>query len=49
MTTPEIRIDYLANHPAVADELANISWADWRECCRIQPDLWKKACSGLPG
>jgi len=30
MTTPNIRIDYLADHPAVADELAKISWTEWR-------------------
>jgi len=29
MTTPDIRIDYLANHPALADELAKVSWAEW--------------------
>ncbi|MFL6529257.1 MAG: GNAT family N-acetyltransferase [Chthoniobacterales bacterium] len=30
MTPPEIRIDYLWQHPEVADELAKFSWAEWQ-------------------
>ena len=30
MPVPEIRIDYLANHPHLADELARWSWNEWR-------------------
>jgi predicted N-acetyltransferase YhbS len=30
MTTPEITIDYLANRPEFAEELARLSWAEWQ-------------------
>src|ERR1700731_1858174 len=30
MTVPEITIDYLANQPEFADELARLSWAEWQ-------------------
>jgi GNAT superfamily N-acetyltransferase len=31
MTLPEIRIDYLADHPQLVEELARLSWKEWRE------------------
>ena len=30
MTRPNITIDYLANYPDLADELARLSWTEWR-------------------
>ena len=30
MTRPNIAVDYLANHPELADELARLSWAEWQ-------------------
>ena len=30
MTAPDIRIDYLANHPGLAEQLARWSWAEWQ-------------------
>ena len=47
MTTPDIRIDYLANHPAVADGLAKISWTEWRSIYEARRDTFAdvlKAC-----
>ena len=29
MTPPNITIDYLANHPELAEELARFSWNEW--------------------
>jgi hypothetical protein len=31
MTRPDIVIDYLANCPELADELARLSWKEWQE------------------
>ncbi len=31
MTSLEIRLDYLANHPELVDELARLSWKEWQE------------------
>jgi GNAT superfamily N-acetyltransferase len=31
MTSLEIRIEYLANHPELVDELARLSWKEWQE------------------
>jgi GNAT superfamily N-acetyltransferase len=30
MTQPAVIIDYLANHPELANELARVSWAEWQ-------------------
>jgi GNAT superfamily N-acetyltransferase len=30
MTPPDVTIDYLANHPELADELARFSWVEWQ-------------------
>ena len=30
MTRPNITIEYLANHPELADELARLSWTEWQ-------------------
>jgi len=31
MTLPDIRIDYLADHPELLDDLAWLSWKEWQE------------------
>jgi protein-disulfide isomerase-like protein with CxxC motif len=30
MTLPSITIDYLANHPELAEQLARFSWNEWQ-------------------
>ncbi|MFN2507858.1 MAG: GNAT family N-acetyltransferase [Chthoniobacterales bacterium] len=40
---PTIRFDYLARHPALADELAKFAWAEWQHIYRARGDTFADA------
>lgn len=43
MTALNIRIDYLANHPHLTEELARISWNEWRTIYEQRGETFENA------
>jgi GNAT superfamily N-acetyltransferase len=43
MASPEISIDYLANYPELAGELARISWGEWQSIYEQRGQTFKDA------